>query len=137
MNDQDKGSVVATILIKCDRGQEKWLRDKVRNAHQGTDLCLLEAPTSAALGQAEESTQADGETEVSPPSAQHEADPPACSKITLVDAAYCFGSFDFFLVIRAADAGLVEHFVVECLRSESRIRDTQTLVGIAIDPVQA
>jgi Lrp/AsnC ligand binding domain len=115
MTDEDKGHVVGTILVKCERGKEKWLRDEIRAARGGaTLLCLLDANGASAT--------------------KHEAEPPACGEVEIIDAAYCFGPFDFLLVIRAADAGLIEHFVVECLRSDSRIKDTQTLVGIAIEP---
>lgn len=59
--------------------------------------------------------------------------PRPCTLMRIREAAYCFGPFDFMVVVTAPSVGAVEDFVVHCLRAEQDIvADTQTLIGLAL-----
>jgi DNA-binding Lrp family transcriptional regulator len=103
---QEQHDTFAVILIKCRPGDERDIRTAIDRAHEaGTTLCFR---TSGKLP-------------------EH-----ACGNVMVKERAYCFGPFDFVLVIRSADVRDVERFVVECIRAEGPIVDTQTILGIAL-----
>jgi hypothetical protein len=59
-----------------------------------------------------------------------------CDHVQVREAAYCFGPFDFFVVVQARDVGVIEDFVVHCLRaSKDIVIDTQTLIGLRLAEV--
>jgi len=95
----------AVVLIKCRPGDEAYIRARIDEARAGAPLCFR------------------------PPGAKHDY---ACKQLTVRDTAYCFGPFDFVLVIRSTDVRFIERFVVDCVRAEGKIVDTQTILGIGL-----
>ncbi len=101
---------IATILIKAGRGQEEKLR-----AH----LYELRKPGACMKGCSVGAT-VDGIAM-------------KCDHVQVREAAYCFGPFDFFVIVQARDVGVIEDFVVHCLRAERDVvTDTQTLIGLRL-----
>ncbi|MDP9190695.1 MAG: Lrp/AsnC ligand binding domain-containing protein [Acidobacteriota bacterium] len=104
---------VATVLVKSGRGYEEMLR---------TRLGALGQPNACSHGCR---LRPQGPI---PGTAGH-----PCGTVEVVEAAYCFGPFDFLLVLHGTDVGAIEDFVVHCLRSERDIvADTQTIVGLSL-----
>jgi len=131
---QDGGEhAMAVVLVKCERGREKdvtqWLLDLKRNepckerCYFGTHLSSGTIP--AAPPNSEDESAVVGGKDTGRTS--------YCRRVRVAEAAYSFGPFDFMLTILAEDIGLIEEFVVSCLRaSVDVVLDTQTLVGIPI-----
>jgi hypothetical protein len=103
--EQHRADTFAVVLIKCQAGDEGGIRAQIDAARAGTPFCFRT------------------------PGTPHDF---ACKSITVHDVAYCFGPFDFVLVLRSPDVRFVERFVVDCIRAEGRILDTQTILGIAL-----
>jgi uncharacterized protein with GYD domain len=100
-----RSDTFAVVLIKCQPGDEEAIRKRIDEAQAGKPFCFRQA------------------------GAMHDA---ACSAVTVHHIAYCFGPFDFVLVLRSPDVRFIERFVVDCIRAEGRIVDTQTILGIGL-----
>jgi hypothetical protein len=99
----------AVVLMKCRPGDESTIRTIVATQRTAEEahVCLRGADA--------------------PPHKN------ACQQVTVRDAAYCFGPFDFLFVVQSAHVHHIERFVVECIRGDaSLIQDTQTILGITI-----
>jgi len=104
---------VATVLVKSGRGHEETLR---------TRLQALGQPNACSHG-----------CRLRPQGPAPGTNGHPCGAVQVVEAAYCFGPFDFLLVLHGKDVGAIEDFVVHCLRSERDIvSDTQTIVGLSL-----
>jgi DNA-binding Lrp family transcriptional regulator len=113
VEEETSKKTVATILVKSGRGYEEMLRARLAALGQPNACshgCRLRPQGPAAVG------------------AGH-----PCGSVQLVEAAYCFGPFDFLLVLHGKDVGAIEDFVVHCLRAEREtVSDTQTIVGLSL-----
>lgn len=98
----------ATVLLKCEIRAEGTVRDAVVLGLETKMLCLREQGGASA----------------------HLKGP--CHEVTLVDAAYCFGAFDFIVVVRGTDVTKVEKFITECIRFAPVVEDTQTVLGVSV-----
>ena len=103
MNDKP---TFAAVLLKCDMRGETEIRDAVVRGLETKKLCLREGGAPA---------HPDG----------------ACHEVTLVDAAYAFGAFDFIIIVRGGDVTKVERFITQCIRSAPKVAETQTLLGVS------
>jgi hypothetical protein len=125
---------MAVVLVKCERGREKdvtqWLLELTRNKPCGGPCYFSGGHTGVGTHAA----PAIADT-ASPTVDDDVVRAQYCRRVRVVEAAYSFGPFDFMLTVLAEDIGLIEEFVVSCLRaSVDVVLDTQTLVGIPIRP---
>ncbi len=96
----------AVILIKCKPGDEREIRKAIdRASTERVPLCFR-------------------------PSGMKHDD--ACTHVSVRETAYCFGPFDFVIVLHSPDVGYVERFVVDCIRAPGKIVDTQTILGLTL-----
>ena len=100
---------VAVIFIKAEQRLEDHIRDAIAATQAAHYACL------SGIGDADH---------------PHPNGP--CHEVTLVDAAYLFGHFDFTLVVRSTDVRALERFIVECVRTGPAVTETQTILGIGI-----
>jgi hypothetical protein len=108
-NEATPNDTFAVVLLKCNPRHENDIRDAIAagraaiaTGKPGAKLCL--APERHACKSA---------------------------YITIVDAAYCFGAFDFLLVVRSSEVRRIERFVVDCVRASTLVTDTQTILGVS------
>lgn len=99
--------IFAAVLVRCDVRKETLIRDAVLRGLETQKLCLREG------------------------GAPGHPDGP-CHEVKLVDAAYCFGAFDFVIIVRGGDATKVERFITHCVRSVEIVAETQTLLGVSV-----
>lgn len=104
MTEAEQQDTFAVVLIKCHPGDEQTIRTAITHAHTTkTPLCLRNGEGAHTHG-----------------------------KVTVRETAYCFGPFDFVLVVQSSDVRHVERFVVECIRVGGVVVDTQTILGIVL-----
>ena len=111
---EEKKETVAVIFIKAEQRLEDEIRDAIATTQSRQRACL------SGIGDMEN---------------PHPGGP--CQEVTLVDAAYLFGHFDFALVVRSKDVRALERFIVECIRTGKAVTETQTILGIGIPDAAA
>ncbi|MBV8543287.1 MAG: hypothetical protein JO093_01130 [Acidobacteria bacterium] len=105
----EKQETVAVIFIKAEQRLEDEIRDAIAATQAKGRACLSD------IGDADN---------------PHPSGP--CHEVTLLDAAYLFGHFDFVLIVRSTDVRALERFIVECVRTGTAVTETQTILGIGI-----
>lgn len=110
----DKKETVAVVFIKAEQRLEDEIRDAVAATQSRHSVCL------SGIGDAKN---------------PHPGGP--CEDVTLVDAAYLFGHFDFAFIVRSNDVRSLERFIVECVRTGKAVTETQTILGIGIPDAAA
>ena len=104
-----KKETFAVIFIKAEQRGEDELRDAIALTQAHQRACL------SGLGD-KDHPHPDG----------------PCHEVTLVNAAYLFGHFDFALVVRSLTVRTLERYIVECVRTGKGVTETQTVLGIGI-----
>jgi hypothetical protein len=106
---KESKETVAVVFIKAEQRLEDEIRDTIALTQAKHRVCL------SGIGDVEN---------------PHPNGP--CHAVSLMDAAYLFGHFDFALIVRSTDVRTLERFIVECVRTGKAVTETQTILGIGI-----